>query len=88
MLPPNPTAVNHVPEAYTRPEPSLHPIERPHCPKCHGRMMLARIEPSPDGSDLRTFECPKCEHVQKMLVKDLLQSANTGWTEGGLRPPN
>jgi hypothetical protein len=44
---------------YTRPEPSLLPIERPRCPKCQGRMMLARIEPSPDGSDLRTFECPK-----------------------------
>jgi hypothetical protein len=87
VLPPNPTAVNHVPEAYTRPEPSLHPIERPHCPKCHGRMMLARIEPSPDGSDLRTFECPKCEHVQKVLVQDPLQSANTGWTAGGLKPP-
>jgi hypothetical protein len=51
-------------------------------------MMLARIELGPNGSDLRTFECPKCEHVQKMLVKDLLQSANTGWTEGGLRSPN
>ena len=27
--------------------------------------MLARIELGPNGSDLRTFECPKCEHVQK-----------------------
>jgi len=51
-------------------------------------MMLARIELGPNGSALRTFECPKCEHVPKLLVKDLLQSANTGWTEGGLRPPN
>ena len=51
-------------------------------------MMLARVELGPNGSDLRTFECPKCERVQKMLVKDLLQSANTGWTERGLGPPN
>ncbi|HBB97226.1 MAG TPA: hypothetical protein DC054_17755 [Blastocatellia bacterium] len=77
-----------MPEAYSRPEPSLLPIEQPRCPKCQSRMMLARIELGPNGSDLRTFECPKCEHVQKMLVKDLLQSANTGWTEGGLRSPN
>ena len=35
-------------------------------------MMLARIELGSNGSDLRTFECPKCEHVQKMLVKDLV----------------
>ena len=69
-------------------EPSLTAIERPRCPNCDGRMMLALIESGRGGADLRTFECPKCEHVQKMLVKDLLQSANTGWTEGGLRSPN
>ena len=68
-------------------EPSLIPIERPRCPACQGRMMLARIEPSPGGADLRTFECPKCERVQKMLVEDPLRSANTGWMAGGLRPP-
>ena len=68
-------------------EPSLIPIERPRCPACQGRMMLARIDPAPNGSDLRTFECPKCERVQKMLVEDPLRSANTGWMAGGLRPP-
>jgi hypothetical protein len=51
-------------------------------------MMLAQIARGPGGADLRTFECPKCEHVQKMLVEDPLQSEKTGWTaEGGLRPP-
>jgi hypothetical protein len=50
-------------------------------------MMLAQIERGPGGTDLRTFECPKCEHVQKMLVGDPLKLANTGWTAGGLRPP-
>jgi hypothetical protein len=51
-------------------------------------MMLAQIEHGPAGADLRTFECPKCEHVQKMLAEDPLKSANTGWTaSGGLRPP-
>jgi hypothetical protein len=50
-------------------------------------MMLARIEPGPNGSDVRTFECPKREHVQNMLVEDPLKSANTGWAAGGLKPP-
>jgi len=50
-------------------EPSLLPIERPRCPKCQGRMMLARIEPGPNGSDLRTFECAKCDHIHKMLSR-------------------
>ena len=83
----HPTAVHHMPEAYNRPEPSLLPIERPRCPKCHGRMMLARIEPGPNGSDLRTFECPKCEHVHKMPAEDPMKSGNAGWTNSGLKPP-
>jgi len=33
-------------------------------------MMLARIEHGPAVSDLLTFECPKCEHVQKVLTED------------------
>jgi DNA-directed RNA polymerase subunit RPC12/RpoP len=67
-------------------EPSLLPIERPRCPKCHGRMMLAGIEPGPAHADLRTFECPRCGHVQKTSVEDpLLTSAN--WIAGELKPP-
>jgi hypothetical protein len=50
-------------------------------------MMLAHIEPGPAHSDLRTFECPKCEHVQKMLVEDPMKSANAGWTNGDLNAP-
>jgi hypothetical protein len=50
-------------------------------------MMLARIELGPNGSDLRTFECPKCEQILKALVEDPLTSANAGWTGGGLKPP-
>ncbi len=49
--------------------------------------MLARIEPGPAHSDLRTFECPKCEHVQRMMVEDPLKSSNTGWMAGELKPP-
>ena len=51
-------------------DPSLIPIERPRCPKCQGPMMLACIERGPAVSDLLTFKCPKCEHVQKVLTED------------------
>jgi len=41
-------------------------------------MMLARITPGPDHSDLRTFECPKCNYVHKVVVEDPLKSAGMG----------
>jgi len=50
-------------------------------------MMLARIELGPNHSDLRTFECPKCEHVHKMVVEDPITSAKPGWQNSGLRAP-
>jgi hypothetical protein len=51
-------------------------------------MMLARIEPGPDHSDLRTFECPKCEHVHKLMVEDPMESTTSaGWQNGELKPP-
>jgi hypothetical protein len=62
-------AVNFMPESFCRPEPSLIPIKPPHCPKCHGRMMLARIEHNPGGYAVRVFDCPQCEHVQKLLIE-------------------
>jgi hypothetical protein len=76
-----------MPQTYTRPDPSLIPIERPRCPKCQGRMMLARIEPGPNGSDLRTFECSKCEHVHKVLAEDPMKSATVQWHHSHLNSP-
>jgi hypothetical protein len=55
---------------------SLVPTERPRCPKCQGRMMLARIELGPAHFALRTFECSKCESVQRILAEDSVKSAN------------
>jgi hypothetical protein len=72
-----------MPEHY-RPEPSLLPIERPRCPNCNGRMTLAWIEHGPDHSDLRTFECPKCEQVLKKLVEDPMTSDAGRWLDGEL----
>ena len=74
-----------MPEAYNRPEPSLLPIERPRCPKCRGRMMLARIMLGPPGFDLRSFECAKCDHAVTMAVAtDPMQSDVMGWLDGEL----
>jgi uncharacterized protein YlaI len=67
---------------------TLLPIERPLCPKCQGRLMPARIEPGPNGADLRTFECPNCEHVPQRLVEDPMKSGNAGWINSALKSPN
>jgi hypothetical protein len=76
-----------MPEAFRQSHPSLLTTERPRCLKCTGRMMLARIERGPNYSDLRTFECPKCEHVKKVIVEDPMKSVRTRWQDSGLRPP-
>jgi uncharacterized protein YlaI len=73
---------------HTSSEPSLLPIERPLCPKCQGRLMLARIEPGPNGADLRTFECPNCEYVLQTLVENPMKSGNAGWINSALKSPN
>jgi len=49
-------------------------------------MILARIDPGPAGSDLRTFECPKCEYVHKTLVEDPMKLVS-GWQNSGLNAP-
>jgi hypothetical protein len=44
-------------------------ITRPPCPNCGTVMQLARIEPDKADHDKRTFECPKCEHSESVVVK-------------------
>ena len=44
-------------------------IDHPSCPKCGSAMWLVRIEPDKPDHDLRTFECPNCEHTETKLVK-------------------
>jgi hypothetical protein len=84
----SPIATHHMPITHTSSEPSLLPIERPLCPKCQGRLMLARIEPGPNGADLRTFECPNCEYVPQTLVENPMKSGNAGWINSALKSPN
>jgi hypothetical protein len=47
---------------------NLH-IHRPTCAKCGAHMMLARIMPARMGFDIRTFECPKCDHLHEVMVE-------------------
>jgi hypothetical protein len=50
--------------------------------------MLARVELGPAGYDLRTFECPKCNHSFRALVAvDPMGSELSGWLAGELKPP-
>ncbi len=71
-----------MPDAYDLCSPLPFLTERPHCSKCHGRMMLARIEIVAGGVELRTFECPRCEHVEKMPVEDPMKSSSASWING------
>jgi transcription elongation factor Elf1 len=32
-------------------------------------MYLAYIEPEKPGFDLRTFECPRCQHAEAVVVQ-------------------
>ena len=39
------------------------------CTKCGAKMTLARIEPDKPGYDRRTFECTKCNNVDRYIVE-------------------
>jgi hypothetical protein len=63
---------------------------RPPCPQCNTTTMLARITPGPQGFDIRTFECPACDHVHQAVVEliDPMKSTKTaGWLLGQLQAP-
>ncbi len=76
-------------QAYFSSSPSLIPIERPRCPHCTSRMMLARISPGPMGFEHRKFECPKCNSVQnEVIASDPMKSNAVGWFAGELHPPS
>jgi transposase-like protein len=75
-------------QSYSSSQPLTH-IERPYCPRCRSRMMLARIMPGPKGFDLRNFECDKCDHVVTLTVAtDPMKSELTGWLNGELGSKN
>ena len=63
-------------------------VERPACPSCNARMMLARIMPIRIGVELQTFECPKCDHelTAEVPEEDPMKKA-AGWLSSELWPP-
>jgi hypothetical protein len=80
--------VHYMPESHSRPEPSILPIERPRCPKCQNRMMLAIINRGPARYDIRTFDCPKCTHtITVPVAHDPMKSDKAGWIKGELKAP-
>lgn len=51
-------------------------------------MMLSRIMPAREAFDLRSFACPNCNHVEKIVATaDPLNAYTLGWFLGELRPP-
>lgn len=67
---------------------TLSIIQHPCCKKCSMRMAFARSVPGPKGYEFRTFECGKCNQIEKILIlTDPMSSNGTGWTAGHLEPP-
>jgi exosome complex RNA-binding protein Csl4 len=65
----------------------LTAIERPRCSRCQTRTMLAHIMPLGDGSERRTFECPKCDFTEIRTVADPLKSEAVERLTTYVRPP-
>jgi transposase len=41
------------------------------CPKCSAKMKIVRVTATEEGLEDRTFECPKCHHVDTRVFKAL-----------------
>jgi hypothetical protein len=51
-------------------------------------MRLSHIAPGPTGFELRTFDCSKCDHLEKVAIAlNPVRSGDVGWLVGELRPP-
>lgn len=69
--------------------PPLSAIERSRYPRCQTRTMLTGSAPGPAGYELRTFECPKCDRVQRTLVvSDPMSGDARGWLSEELKSPD
>jgi C4-type Zn-finger protein len=44
-------------------------VQTPACSKCLAPMELARITPYTEGIEDRTYECPKCGHLESWVFK-------------------
>jgi hypothetical protein len=51
-------------------------------------MVRVGIMPGPEGLELRTFECRKCDHsFTNTVAKDPMNTVSAGWITGELNPP-
>jgi hypothetical protein len=65
-------------------------ISQPSCPTCATTTMLARIAHGFSGLDIRTFECPVCDHIHQIVIDlaDPMKSTKiNGWLHGQLQAP-
>jgi hypothetical protein len=69
-----------MPQAYP-PNSWLMTVDRPRCPECQTRMMLARVERGPAGSHY-VFECLKCDAEASA---DALNRQQTSVAVGGCK---
>jgi hypothetical protein len=65
----------------------LTPIERLRCSRCGARMNLTSIEPRPERSEKRIFECAKCNFASTTIVSDPLTSEESNRLANNIRPP-
>jgi hypothetical protein len=52
--------------------------------------MLARVAHGLSGFDIRTFECPVCDHIHQIVIDlaDPMKSTKiNGWLHGQLQAP-
>ena len=69
--------------------PPLSAIEHPRCSHCQTRTILTGTAPGPAGYELRDFECPKCDRVQRIfVVSDPMSGDARGWLGGQLKSPD
>ncbi len=59
----------------------------PVCGWCGRSMVLTRTAVEPKGFEMRSFECPDCDHVVIERVSTDPMETGKGWVEGELRPP-
>jgi hypothetical protein len=61
-------------------------VKCPHCPRCQGRMVLARIRAS-SICEKRSFDCPYCNFIETQIVDDPVRTAALVRLANSIRPP-
>jgi hypothetical protein len=61
-------------------------VKCPHCPRCQGRMVLARIQAS-GICEKRSFDCPYCNFIETQIVDDPVRTAALVRLANSIRPP-